>query len=226
MILFARTRSARVEGHLPGEEDPWSAGWSGSAEWPAGWCGECAGGGGGAVGDGERGAGGGDGDGWAVGGGGGGGGGGGAEQGRGWGVAGGELLVGIMAAQLAGEDFLVGLDRQRADAAGQVLTPVPGLASTTAAGLARRISPEQWVAVERGVAAATGTIMGMLPAARVAVLTEGATIDLDTTDVEVYGRKKRGVAYNYAGQRCGRPHVACWAETTTVLAADLLSGDA
>jgi hypothetical protein len=30
------------------------------------------------------------------------------------------------------------------------------------------------------------------------------TIDLDTTDVEVYGRKKRGVAYNYQGQRVGR----------------------
>ncbi len=50
------------------------------------------------------------------------------------------------------------------------------------------------------------------------------TIDLDTTDVEVYGRKKRGVAYNHQGQRVGRPHVATWAETATVLAADLMSG--
>jgi hypothetical protein len=48
----------------------------------------------------------------------------------------GEVLVGIGAAQLAGEDFLVGLDRQRADAVGQQLAPVPGLAATTAAGLA------------------------------------------------------------------------------------------
>ena len=44
------------------------------------------------------------------------------------GHTGGELLVGIAAAQLAGEDFLVGLDRRRADAAGQVLAPVPGWA--------------------------------------------------------------------------------------------------
>jgi hypothetical protein len=36
-------------------------------------------------------------------------------------------------------------------------------------------------------------------------LTRSVTIDLDTTDVEVYGRHKRGVAYNYQGQRCGRP---------------------
>jgi len=54
------------------------------------------------------------------------------------GFSAGELLAGIAAAQLAGEDFLVGLDRQRADVAGQQITPVPGLSSTTAAGLARR----------------------------------------------------------------------------------------
>jgi len=39
---------------------------------------------------------------------------------RGFGA--GELLCGIAAAQLAGEDFLTGLDRQRADAAGQLIT--------------------------------------------------------------------------------------------------------
>jgi len=137
----------------------------------------------------------------------------------------GQLLVGIAAAQLAGEDFLVGLDRQRADAAGQALAPVGGLASTTAAGLARRISAGQWRAVEAGVAAATNRMLGLLPAGRAAGLAGAATVDLDTTDVEVYGRKKRGVAYNYQGQRCGRPHVATWAETGTVLAADLLPGD-
>ncbi|HEX2074399.1 MAG TPA: transposase, partial [Geodermatophilus sp.] len=60
------------------------------------------------------------------------------------------------------------------------------------------------------------------PAAR---LCEQVTIDLDTTDVEVYGRHKRGVAFNHQGQRVGRPHVASWAETATVLAAELLAGD-
>jgi hypothetical protein len=48
--------------------------------------------------------------------------------------------------------------------------------------------------------------------------------DLDTTDVEVYGRKKDGVEYSHQGQRVGRPHVASWAGTETVLAADLGSG--
>jgi DDE family transposase len=42
--------------------------------------------------------------------------------------------------------------------------------------------------------------------------------------VEVYGSKKRGVAWNRQGQRAGRPHVAAWAETETVLAADLGDG--
>jgi hypothetical protein len=73
---------------------------------------------------------------------------------RGFGA--GELLAGIAAAQLAGEDFLTGLDRQRADAAGQQITPVPGLASTTAAGLARRVTPAQWQAAEAGLAADAG----------------------------------------------------------------------
>src|SRR5713101_4312342 len=137
----------------------------------------------------------------------------------------GELLTGIASAQLAGEDFLAGLDRQRADAAGQQIAPVPGLSSTTAAGLARRVTGEQWKAVEHGVAAVTGRMLALLPAPRAAALTGGpVTIDLDTTDVEVYGSKKRGVAYNHQGQRVGRPHVAAWAETEIVLAADLGSG--
>ena len=42
--------------------------------------------------------------------------------------------------------------------------------------------------------------------------------------MEVYGRKKRGVAYNHQGQRVGLPHVAAWAETEIVLAADLGDG--
>ena len=142
---------------------------------------------------------------------------------RGFGA--GELLAGIAAAQLAGEDFLTGLDRQRADAAGQQITPVPGLASTTAAGLARRVTPAQWQAVETGLAAVTGRMLALLSAPRAAALAEGpVTIDLDTTDVEVYGRKKRGVACNHQGQRVGRPHVATWAETEIVLAADLGDG--
>jgi hypothetical protein len=55
----------------------------------------------------------------------------------------------------------------------------------------------------------TERMLALLPAPRAAALTEGpVTIDLDATDVEVYGRKKRDVAYNHQGQRAARPHVA------------------
>lgn len=140
------------------------------------------------------------------------------------GHTGGQLLVGLACAQLAGQDFLVGLDRYRADAAGQVLAAVPGLCSTTAAGLARRLSDGQWRALETGIGDVAAAAVGLLPAPRAAALCQTVTIDLDTTDVEVYGRRKRGVAFNHQGQRVGRPHVATWAETATVLAADLMSG--
>jgi len=142
------------------------------------------------------------------------------------GFTGGQVLAGMAAAQLAGEDFLVGLDRVRADAAGQLLVPVPGLATSTAAGIARRFTDKHWRGAEAGLAAATARMADLLPGERVAELAEGpVTIDIDATDVEVYGSKKRGVAYTYAGQRAGRPHVASWAETEIPLAADLLSGD-
>jgi hypothetical protein len=45
--------------------------------------------------------------------------------------------------------------RDRGFGAAQQLTPVPGLPSTTAAGLARRITAGQWLAVETGLAAVT-----------------------------------------------------------------------
>jgi hypothetical protein len=143
------------------------------------------------------------------------------------GFTGGQLLVGMACAQLSGEEFLVGLDRYRADVAGQVLAAVPGLCSTTAAGLARRFTDGQWRAVETGlgnIAAAALDILTAVAPQRAVLLSETVTIDLDTTDVEVYGRHKRGVAFNHQGQRVGRPHVATWAETATVLAADLMSG--
>jgi hypothetical protein len=102
---------------------------------------------------------------------------------------------------------------------------VPGLASTTAAGLARRITLAQWQAVEQGVAVITSRMLSLLPAERATALADGpVTIGLDATDVEVYGRKKRGGAYNHQGRRVGRPHAAAWAETEIVLAAGLGDG--
>ena len=146
---------------------------------------------------------------------------------RGRGFSAGQVLVGMAAAQLCGEDFLVGLDRHRADTAGQALTPVPGLASTTAAGLARRLSQSQWAAVETGLGDVHATALDVLVRVapdRARALSAEVTIDMDTSDVEVYGRGKQGVAFNHQGQRVGRPHVATWADAAVVLAADLGDG--
>ena len=143
------------------------------------------------------------------------------------GFTGGQVLAGMAAAQLAGEDFLVGLDRVRADAAGQQITLVPGLSTSSAGQVARKFTPQHWRGAEKGLATVTARMVDMLPAERAGELAGGGpvTLDIDATDVEVYGSKKQGVAYNYQGQRAGRPHVAVWAETEIPLAADLLAGD-
>lgn len=141
------------------------------------------------------------------------------------GLTGGEFLLGVATAQMAGEDYLVGLDRRRADLAGAVLAPVPLTPSTTAATLARRFSERHWAGVEAAVGVIAGRVLDRVPAQRRGQLRAAPTIDLDATEVEVYGRRKQGVAYNYKGQRAGRPHLATWAEAGVVLAADLLPGD-
>ncbi|MDM4723564.1 transposase [Micromonospora sp. WMMA1363] len=142
------------------------------------------------------------------------------------GLSGGEFLVAVAQAQMCGAQFWVGLDRRRADTAGEALSAVPTPAASTAVELASRFGPAQVAGIEEGIGEIACRVVGLLPAARRAVLrTGGATIDLDGTDVEVYGAKKEGIAYSYKGARAGRPHVATWAEAGVVTAADLLAGD-
>lgn len=141
------------------------------------------------------------------------------------GASAGELLVALAQSQLLGADALVGLDRQRLDVVTRELSVVPVLASTTAAGLARRFGPQQLAGVEVGLAEVTGRAFELFPAGRRAALSAQVTVDLDSTDVEVYGSKKHGAAYNYQGQRAGRPHLATWAEAGLSMAADLLAGN-
>lgn len=141
------------------------------------------------------------------------------------GLSAGEFLVGLAASQMAGEEYLVGLDRRRADAAGASLSPVPVPPSTTAATLARRFTFDRWLGVEGAVGQVAGRVLGRVEPSRRAALLTSPTLDLDATDVEVYGAAKDGTAYNYKGQRAGRPHLATWADAGIVLAADLLPGD-
>jgi hypothetical protein len=114
---------------------------------------------------------------------------------REWGFTARQVLVGMAAAQLCGAEFLVGLDRHRADVAGQELTRLRDWRARPTAGLTRRLSAGQWVAVETGLGDVHATALGLLGQVapdRAEVLQAGVTIDLDTTDVEVYGRLKQG----------------------------------
>ncbi len=141
------------------------------------------------------------------------------------GVSAGELLVGLAQSQLLGGDALVALDRQRRDVAAAELSAVSGIASTTAGSLARRFGAEQLAGVETASAELLDRGFGLLPVRRRARLEAKVTLDMDSTDVEVYGSRKQGVAYNYAGQRSGRPHLATWAEAGVTTAAELLAGN-
>ena len=51
------------------------------------------------------------------------------------------------------------------------------------------------------------------------------TMDLDSSDVEVYGRGKRASPTPTKVRRAGRPLLASWARTGLILAAELLAGD-
>jgi hypothetical protein len=115
------------------------------------------------------------------------------------GFTGGQLLVGLACAQLAGEDFLVGLDRYRADTAGQLLAAVPGLCSTTAAGLSRRLSDAQWRAVETGIGDVAAAALQLLPASRSAALCQTVTA------VQIVVRGAGGVQ---GGRSCPSAQVA------------------
>jgi hypothetical protein len=146
------------------------------------------------------------------------------ERRRGLGM--GKLVVSLAETVLSGGDFLVDLDYQRKDAAGLALRAVPDVpASTTVISLGKRFSAEARKGVEQANAALVAKAFALLPKPRRDELSSRRpTIDLDPTDVEVYGAKKQGCAYNYAGQRTYRPHPAAWAETGWALAAELGSG--
>lgn len=140
------------------------------------------------------------------------------------GLSGGQALMTMASAQLAGEDFMAGLDRRRQDAAGQVLEPVPTPASTTWAGNAKRFTREHLAGLPAAMKQVNTQWVSRLPAVRRGALLGEVTIDGDATDVEVYGRSKDGAAHAYTGALTLRPHIAHWAEAGVPLAAELMGG--
>lgn len=142
------------------------------------------------------------------------------------GLSGGQLLTALASAQLTGADFLVRLDERREDVAGQGLEPVPTPASTTAAGIARRFTAEHLRGVETAIGEVNSRVVALVGQVRRTSLLKAATIDGDTTDVEVFGRLKQKAEYNHSGQRNLRPHLGFWAEAGVPLAGELMAGAA
>lgn len=142
------------------------------------------------------------------------------------GLSGGQLLTALASAQLTGADFLVRLDERRDDVAGQQLEPVPTPASTTAAGIARRFTAEHLRGIETAIGQVNNRMVSLVGQVRRSALLKVATIDGDTTDVEVFGRLKANAEYNHTGQRNLRPHLGFWAEAGVPLAGELMAGAA
>jgi hypothetical protein len=142
------------------------------------------------------------------------------------GLSGGQLLTALASAQLTGADFLVRLDERREDVAGQQLEPVPTPASTTAAGIARRFGVEHLHGIETAIGQINNRMVSLVGQVRRSALLKVATIDGDTTDVEVFGRLKENAEYNHTGQRNLRPHLGFWAEAGVPLAGELMPGAA
>ncbi|MCU4187385.1 hypothetical protein K6U06_23700 [Acidiferrimicrobium sp. IK] len=143
---------------------------------------------------------------------------------RGLGV--GAVLLSMAESMLAGGDFMCDLDHLRADVAGAGLRAVPSPpAASTFALAADRLDDKAFARIEMAIGTLIGRWVDALPEHRRARLRASRpTIDLDGTDIETYGSKKEGVAWNYEGRRVGRAHPATWAEAGVVLAADLGSG--
>ncbi|SRR6266508_5502113 len=143
------------------------------------------------------------------------------------GVSGGGLVMALAESMLAGGDFLCDLDSLRADTAGAALRTVArSPAPTTAAELAWRFGRAQLAGTEAGLAEVTERAVGLLgEPRRQGLCAVRPTIDVDPTDVEVYGASKQGVGWTYAGRRCGRPVLVTWAEAGVALAAELVAGN-
>lgn len=143
------------------------------------------------------------------------------------GLTAGEFVVSVAECLLSGGDYLSDLDEFRADSAAAALRAVAiPPASTTAASLARRFGADELAGIEAAwVETAARALELAAPAERQRLVAERPTIDLDSTEIEVFGRSKRGVAYNYLGQLAGRVLLGTWAEAGVALASDLMAGN-
>ncbi len=134
----------------------------------------------------------------------------------------GALVVSLAEAQLVGADFFEHVEDLRGDRAGAPLRAVAATPSApTALQNAKRFRRVHVQRVERALARAGGRLdraLGRDPA-------EPVTIDLDATQVEVYGRRKQGAGRSRHGTLSYAPHIAFWAERGRALTSELVGGN-
>ncbi len=138
------------------------------------------------------------------------------------GVSPGELVVSLAECQLVGGAFFDHLADQRADCAAAALRAVAQVPSAPAAlQNAKRFRRVHCQRVERAMAAAGDRLDRSLGRER----GEPVTVDLDATQITVYGRGKQGAGRCRTGQVSYAPHIAFWAERGRALCAELVGGN-
>jgi hypothetical protein len=134
----------------------------------------------------------------------------------------GELVVSLAECQLVGGAFFDHLADQRADTAGAGLRAVPDVPSPPAAlQNAKRFRRVHCQRVERAMSQAAERLDRALDRET----EEPVTVDLDATQITVYGRQKEGAGRCRTGQTSYAPHVAFWAERGRALTSELVGGN-
>src|SRR5512144_1629324 len=125
------------------------------------------------------------------------------------GLSPGELVVSLAECQLVGGSFFDHIEDVRADGAGARLRAVAATPSAAAAlQNAKRFRRCHVQRVERAIARAGERLDCALGRDHA----EAVTIDLDATQVTVYGQRKQGAARSRHGCMSYAPHVAFWAQ--------------
>lgn len=138
------------------------------------------------------------------------------------GLSPGELVLSLAESQLVGGDFFDHIEDLRADRAGAPLRAVAATPSApTALQTAKRFRRVHVQRVERALACAGERLdraLGRDPG-------EPVTIDLDATQVTVYGQRKQGAGRSRHGSISYAPHAAFWAERGRALTSELAGGN-
>jgi hypothetical protein len=138
------------------------------------------------------------------------------------GVSAGGLLVSLAECQLVGGACFDHLEDLRADSAGAALRAVADTPSAPAAlQVSKRFRRVHCQRVERAMARAGQRLDRGLGRD----LGEPVTIDLDATQITVYGRAKDGAARCRTGQMSYAPHIAFWAQRGRALTGELVGGN-